>query len=119
LTEESIPPSVMEAIDKLYWSPNERASGVNALLREMLEHIRKHNKAKGLEENKNVPSEWDIFCFACEFAGVQAVTIGDDDLLDTVITLNRWLYSAHYSNPGRLYGEPDKTEGEDEDNGEV
>ena len=43
---DPILPSVMEAIDKLYWSPSDRASGVNSLLREILDHIKKKLKAK-------------------------------------------------------------------------
>ena len=113
--DDPILPSLMEAIDKLYWSPSERASGVNSLLREMLDHIKRKNKHDKKPEGEDVPTEWDILCFAVEFAGVQAIVIGDDELTGIAVALARWLYSAHYSNAGRLYGDPDKPEEEKKD----
>ena len=109
---EPILPSVTKAIDKLYWTPSERASGVHSLLQEMLSHIRKKNKSNGEPEDKDVPSDWDILCFAIEFTGVQAITLQDEEFLELAVEQGRWLYSAHYSNPGRLYGEPDREEEE-------
>lgn len=107
---EPILPSVMEAIDKLYWSPSDRASGVNSLLREMFGHIKRKNKRNKKPEGEDVPSEWDVLCFCVEFIGVQSMVIENDEFTELAVEINRWVYSAHYSNPGRLYGEPDRTE---------
>lgn len=114
----------MRAVNRLYWSPEERATGVLALIDSMREHLKTENKRQHLPEDKDIPSDWDLFCFACEYAGQKAIEIGEEELLGIVVALERWLYSAHYSNPGRLYGQPDKLKAlreqqeEDEANGE-
>ncbi len=106
----TIPPKVMKAIDKLYWTPTERASGVNSLLREMFDHIKKHNKHRGKPEGEDVPSDWDILCFAAEFAGAQAIVLQDEELTGIAVALCKWVYDSHYTSPGLIYGQPDRDE---------
>lgn len=105
---EFISKAHMRAVDRLYWSPQERAMGVHALITSLRDHLREENKKHHLPEGKDVPSDWDLFCYACEYAGMQALIINEEELIGISVALNRWLYSAHYSNPGRLYGQPDK-----------
>ena len=54
-----------------------------------------------------MPSDWDIFCFAVEFVGQKSIELDEAELLAIAIALGKWLQAAHYSNPGRIYGEPE------------
>ena len=105
---ELIPKSQMDAVDKLYWTPGERATGVHSILREILDHIKKQ------PDKPEVPTDWDTLCFCVEFIGAQSVVIQDPEFSELAVQLSRWLYSVHYSNPGRLYGEPDREKEEDD-----
>lgn len=107
---EPIPKSQMDAVDRLYWSPSERATGVHSILREILEHLKKR------PDTPDIPTDWDTLCFCIEFVGAQSVVIEDPEFSELAVLLSRWLYSVHYSNPGRLYGEPDRKEDEGDDN---
>ena len=110
---EQIPKEQMEAVDKLYWTPSERATGVHNMIREVREVIRKANIKSGLPPDTDIPSDLDLLCYAVEYMGMQAIAIGEETFQEIAIAASRWLYSVHYSNPGRLWGEPDR-EREDE-----
>jgi len=101
---EEIPPQLIESIDANYWSPSERATGVHALITAMRKQLEEDPKV----DKRDIPSDWDFFCYAIKYVGLQAVAIGDDSLIATAVELNRWLYSSHYSNPADIYGQPDK-----------
>lgn len=85
----------MELVDKLYDNPDERATKLYNELLDMYE-----------ETDKEVPQVLDFLCFAISYIGQQALAMQDDIFLELAVNLNRWLWAAHYSNPGRLYGEP-------------
>ena len=100
-----IPKSQIELVDKLYWSPSERADGVHSILREALDVI----------PGEDRPSQWDILAFCVEFIGAQSIVLGVDEFLDQVKAVSRMFYEFHYSNPASIYGEPDKLKVEEDD----
>lgn len=102
---EPISKKMMEVIDKLYYTPSERATGVMALIDDIRAHLRKM-------KDPEIPTDWDILCFAVEYIGQQSLVIGDDDFTAHCISVSRWLYAVHYSNPGRIYGQPDRQQDE-------
>lgn len=104
---DTISPEAIKAIDKLYFTTAQRASGVLSLLNDIRDYLRKQNRNNKRALDWDVPSDWDIFCFAAEYVGQKALEFGDDELLAIAVALGRWLNGAHYSNPHRLYGEPE------------
>ena len=107
---EPISKSHMKFVDRLYWDPAERASGILAMFNNMREHLRKDNIKNKRHPTDGIPTDWDLLCFACEFIGAKAVAIGDPEFLSYAVSVEKWLYSAHYSNPSKLYGPPDREE---------
>ena len=103
----------MKAIDKLYWTPSDRASSIHALFGDMRDYLKKQNVAEGRDPEWDVPNDFDLLCYAVEYMGAQAVAIGDEDFILIAQHASKWLYSVHYSNPGRLWGEPDRREKDD------
>jgi len=91
---EPIPKTQMTLIDRMYLTPSERASKVHELIQ----------KNRGDGEF----SDWDIICYCIEYLGAQALVLEEPEFLAHVAETSRWVYSAHYSNPGRLYGKPDR-----------
>lgn len=90
---EPIPKAQMLIVDKLYRTPEERATHIWNLIQQVRD---------------GSWSDWDMVCFCIEFLGKQAVVLNDEEFLHYVMYTSRWVYSAHYSNTGRLYGKPDK-----------
>lgn len=115
MSEEPISKKQMKVIDKLYWSPSERATGVYNLWLEKAAELRRTNIEERRPAEEGVPSDWDLLCFAVEYVGQQAIVIEDEDFLNIAVALARRLYSIHYSNPGKLYGNPDKSRERAED----
>lgn len=113
----------MRSVDRLYWSPSERAHGIFALLETMRQGMREKNKEENLPQDQDVPSDWDILCFAIEYIGKQSIALADPDFTRAAVWLSKWLYSAHYNEPARIYGSPDKKlpkeEEKEEHHGEV
>lgn len=105
---EMISESFMKRIDSLYFSPSERASVVWKLINDERLRRQKANLKAKPEHHKEIPTDWDLLCFAVEFAGAQAIALQNDELLGVCVELSRWLYSIHYSNTTRLYGGPEK-----------
>ena len=110
---EAILEAQMKAIDKLYWTPSDRASSIHALFGDMRDYLKKQNVAEGRDPEWDVPSDFDLLCYAVEYMGSQAIVLGDEEFLLIAQHASRWLYSVHYSNPGRLWGEPDRREKDD------
>ena len=94
----------IDEVDKLYYSPQERAQGVYSILTQHLETLVKEKKIT------DVPTPWDILCFAVEYVGMQAISIQDPKLLGISLALHEWLRGAHYSEPEKIYGKPDKVD---------
>lgn len=96
---------VIKTIDKLYYDPQERALGVNAILSPILDEIRK-------EHPDDSPSQWDVLCWAIEYLATMSTVVDEARFTELAKGLTRWLYEVHYSNPKGIYGEPDKGRGE-------
>lgn len=96
----------MEIVDKLYPPPDEQAAEVYALIRGMAGEIAAKNKEEGREEDEGVPTDMNLLCFAVEYMAQQSIVIGEEDFMKIAQVAVRWLYSVHYSNPGRIYGDP-------------
>ncbi len=110
---EEIPKEAMRAMDRLYWTTKERASSVHALIGGTREELRKQNVREGRDPEDDIPSDMDLLCYAIEYIGSMAIALGDEEFLLLAQHINIWLQSVHYSNPGRLWGEPDRKEEED------
>jgi len=87
---KGLPKAHILAVDRLWLTPAERATKVNAVL-------------KGAQL-----TEWDVMCFAVEYIGMQSIAVDDEDLTGIAVALGRWLYTMHYNHPARLYGKPDR-----------
>jgi len=87
---KQLSPAHIEAVNRHWLTPNERASKVNTILR-----------------GAKITS-WDVFCFAVEYIGMRSISIEDSELTEIAVVLNRWLYTIHYNHPARLYGQPDR-----------
>jgi len=96
-----------EMVDKLYWSPSERADAVYSILREYAD--------KMPEEAQ--PSMWDTLAFCVEYIGAQSIALGIEEFSLHAQRLSRLFYSFHYSDPKSIYGEPDKPMEESNGNG--
>lgn len=90
-------------VDSLYYSPQERAQGVYAILTTHLENLKK----RGM---KDVPTPFDILCFAIEYQGMMVASMQDEEFTMLSQHIIRWLRTYHYNAPQRIYGEPDKRE---------
>lgn len=106
----NIPKNQQRSIDRLYWTPSERAVGILSILETVRDGMREENEKKGRDPDYDVPSDWDFLCFAVEYIGQQALILDDPDFLKAAIWINRWLYSAHYNEPSKIYGSPDRKE---------
>lgn len=111
--ERRIPQKRIEQTDKLYWDPSERAMGVLNIIESVRQRLIEENKQKHKPEDTDVPSQWDILCFACEHVARMSVTMEDEELEVIARKLVSWLYSTHYSYPGKIYGAPDRPRGEE------
>lgn len=92
----------MRRIDELYYSPSERAGDVWTLIAQVTAYL--------LSKDKEAPTQWDLLCFAVEYIGSMALTMGDPPFLEKAMELSRHFYSIHYSNPSEIYGEPDRSQ---------
>ena len=97
----------MEAIDRLWWSPQERATGVMGIINSVRDEL----KELGLPEDER-PSDLDIFCFAVEYIAQQSLIINDEHLTLIAVALSQWMYTRHYTEAANLYGPPDKLKAE-------
>ena len=84
----------MDEIDKLYYTPLERAEKVNAVL----------------QDSKAELTFIDNTCFAVQWLAMLATsTLAEDPNFVSIARLaNIWLHSRHYNNPKAIYGEPDR-----------
>lgn len=98
----TIPKQVIEKVDALWWSPEERATGIHNLLANELKRM----EARG----EPIPSDWDKLCYHIESIAMLSVGVGDTDLITMAKMLVKWLYTQHYNAPERIYGKPDKTD---------
>ena len=101
----------IEAVDRLYWDPRERAMGVLAIIENVRESVREENEEKNRPREEGVPSNWDILCFAVEHVAQMSVALDGDELTPLARRLASWLYSTHYSYPSKIYGAPDRPKG--------
>jgi hypothetical protein len=93
--------SHVEAIDRDYWSPAERAIGVNQIIGPLMEQLR-------AREPYDSPTDWDLLCWAVEYVGQQATETEIEPLINAAKQLAHVVYSLHYTHAARLYGVPDK-----------
>jgi hypothetical protein len=108
LEGKEIPKNIRDLVDKLYYSPSERASFVNALRVSLHEHLRNRNIEQEVDEAEGIPNDWDYLAFAVEYVAMQAVAIGDEEFLEAARALVNIFYSWHYGNPTDIYGPPDR-----------
>ena len=108
MDDEIISKAHMRGVDRLYWDPAERASGILSMINSMRDQLRKKNIKAKRRPGDGIPTDWDLLCFAVEYVGAQAVALQDQHFLNIAIHAERWLYSAHYSNPSKIYGAPDR-----------
>ena len=107
---EPISKAHMKGVDRLWWDPAERASGILAMINNLREQLKKDNVKNKRHPTDGIPTDWDLLCFAIEYTGAQALAIQDPEFLSLAVAIERWLYSTHYSNPSKIYGPPDKKE---------
>jgi hypothetical protein len=105
---EEISREEIESIDKLYFTPGERASNVWWLLNDVRDHLRKQNEIAGRDPEYDIPSDFDILCFAIEFAGSMSLMLQHAEFTLKVIEATKYFYGIHYTNPQAIYGEPDR-----------
>jgi len=106
MTNSIITPAHMKLIDHLYYSPSERASGVNAFINLARKTEEAINKEGGRPPDEDIPSPFDILAFAVEYLGSYVIALGGPE--EYMVELNRWFYGIHYTQPKELYGEPDR-----------
>ena len=79
----------MEYVDSLYPSPSERAAEVHGRIDPDI-------------------SQFDLLCFAIEYASGTAVGLfSDTELLGAMKIAARWLYATHYFGAPDIYGPPE------------
>jgi hypothetical protein len=91
-------------VDLLWFSPQERAERVWALLQAGCEAL-----------GEPLPPRWDLACFNAEALGKLALGLADAELTERVRDTLRWIYTAHYNHPRDILGPPDKVQPGDAD----
>ena len=88
----------MDAIDRLYRTPKERAEEINAILQTA-------SKELGMDHTL-----FDVTCFCIQWLAMLATgSLSDDtDLVRIARLSNIWLYHKHYNAPEEVYGKPDR-----------
>lgn len=97
-----------KAIDNLYWSPRERAAGIHAMVESMRQTMAEAGET-------DIPSDWDLLCWAIEYIAMQSVVLGHDRLTEVAKMGVSWLYSVHYNHAASIYGAPDRPDGGSKD----
>jgi len=91
----------IEYVDSLYPSPSERAAEVHGKIDPDI-------------------SQFDLLCFAIEYASGTAVGLfSDTELLGAMKIAARWLYSTHYFGAPEIYGPPELKRDSKERNGDT
>jgi len=93
-----IPQEKIDEVDKLWFSPKERAEDVNAAL-----------QIAARELNMDY-SLFDTTCFAVQWLAMLAVGAlsSDKDFVRIARLANIWLHDKHYNAPEEIHGKPDR-----------
>ena len=88
----------MDAIDRLYRTPKERAEEINAILQTA-------SKELGMDHTL-----FDVTCVSIQWLGSLATGMLSDDVDFVRIArlANIWLHHKHYNAPEEVYGKPDR-----------